>query len=158
VTTKLRARKVARSAGSSELRVLPCGCANLRRAARAVTQLYDEELRRAGLNISQFTLLQVLFRVGEITQGGLGQLLVLDSTTLTRTLQTLEKKGWIRRRPGKDRRERQVVLTAAGRSRFRRAVPHWNRAQERLLAQVGRRRWTGLMRQLSHVAGISGRT
>ena len=140
------------------LTVLPCGCANLRRAARAVSQIYDEELRRSGLTIAQFTLLQVLFRVGKITQGGLGQLLVLDSTTLTRTLQTLEKKGWIRRRPGKDRREREVGLTAAGRSRFQRAVPDWNRAQELLLARVGRRRWTGLMKQLSQVAGISGRT
>jgi DNA-binding MarR family transcriptional regulator len=139
------------------LHILPCGCANLRRAARAVSQLYDEELRRAGLTIAQFTLLQVLYRVGKITQGGLGQILVLNSTTLTRTLQPLEKRGWIRRRPGKDRREREVALTAAGRSRFQRAVPDWNRAQERLLARVGRRRWNGLMRQLSHVAGISGR-
>ena len=66
-------------------RVLPCGCANLRRAARAVSQVYDEALWPAGLTISQFTLLQVLLRAGEITQSVLGRILVLDSTTLTRT-------------------------------------------------------------------------
>lgn len=149
--------KLARQ-GAESLRVLPCACANLRRASRAVSQLYDEQVRGAGLNIAQFTLLQVLFQVGTLTQGGLGQILVLDSTTLTRTLQTLERKGWIRRRPGKDRRERQIALTSAGRSRFLRAVPAWNRAQELLRAQVGRRRWNELMAELTRIAGTSRNT
>jgi DNA-binding MarR family transcriptional regulator len=135
--------------------VLPCACANLRRASRAVSQLYDEQVRGAGLTIAQFTLLQVLFQAGKLTQGGLGQILVLDSTTLTRTLQPLEKKGWIRRRPGKDRRERQITLTKAGQDVFQRAVPRWNRAQRILLARLGRRRWRGLMAELSHIAGMS---
>ncbi len=144
--------------GADSPRVLPCACANLRRASRAVSQLYDEQVRGAGLNIAQFTLLQVLFQVGKLTQGSLGQILVLDSTTLTRTLRTLERKGWIRRRPGKDRRERQIAVTSAGRSRFQRAVPAWNRAQELLRARVGRRRWNGLMAELSRIAGASRRT
>jgi DNA-binding MarR family transcriptional regulator len=137
------------------LRVLPCACANLRRAARAISQLYDEELRGTGLTIAQFTLLQALTLAGEIRQGGLGRLLVIDSTTLTRTLKPLERNGWIRRRTGTDRRERSIVLTAAGRSRFEKAVPAWNRAQERVRRRVGRRRWTRLMDELSRVAGVS---
>ena len=137
--------------------MLPCACANLRRVARAVSHVYDQELRAAGLSIAQFTLLQVLFQVGEVTQGGLGQILVLDGTTLTRTLQTLEKRGWIRRRAGKDRRSREIVLTGAGRSRFRRAIPAWNRAQWLLRARVGRRRWNGLMTELSRIAGVRPR-
>lgn len=141
--------------GADGPRVLPCACANLRRASRAVSQLYDEQVRGAGLNISQFTLLQVLFQVGELTQGSLGQILVLDSTTLTRTLRTLEKKGWIRRRQGKDRRKRLIALTSAGRSRFQRALPAWNKAQELLRARVGRRRWNGLLAELSRIAGTA---
>ena len=85
--------------------LLPCACADLRRASRAVTRLYDDELCFTGLTITRFTLLQVLFRVGGVTQGGLGQILVLDTTTLTRTLQALEVKGWVRWRSGMDRRE-----------------------------------------------------
>ena len=134
------------------LRVLPCACANLRRAARAVSRVYDEELRGTGLTIAQFTLLQALTLTGAITQGGLGRLLVIDSTTLTRTLKPLERKGWIERRAGEDRRERQIVLTRAGRSRFDRAVPAWNRAQDRVRRRVGRRKWTALMQELSRVA------
>ncbi len=139
--------------GDPPLPALPCACANLRRASRAVSQLYDQELRAAGLTIAQFTLLQILSQVGKVTQGGLGQILLLDSTTLTRTLKPLERKGWIRRRPGKDRRERQIMLTSTGRSRFHQAVPAWNRAQELFLGKVGRSRWKGLMAELSRIAG-----
>lgn len=152
----VRGRLAKRSGGSP--RVLPCACANLRRASRAVSQLYDELLRATGLTVAQFTLLQVLSEAGTVTQGGLGRALVLDSTTLTRTLQPLEKKGWIRRRPGKDRRERQIALTRAGRAQFQRTLPAWNRAQGIVLARLGRRRWRGLMAELSLVAGISDRT
>jgi DNA-binding MarR family transcriptional regulator len=155
VRAGVRAR-LARQGGDSP-RVLPCACANLRRAARAVSQFYDEQLRGAGLNISQFTLLQVLSLAGKVTQGRLGRILVLDSTTLTRTLRTLEEKEWIRRRPGTDRRERYVELTRGGRSRFERALPAWNRAQKLLRERVGRRPWNGLMAELSRIAGISSR-
>ena len=82
--------------------VLPCACANLRRAARAVTQLYDEELRGSGLKSTQFTLMQVLSEVAGTTQGGLGDFLALDSTTLTRTLRPLIRRGWVRGKPGRD--------------------------------------------------------
>lgn len=63
----------------------PCMCATLRRASRALTQLYDEALRPLGLRATQFTVLQALSFTGEVSQGELGQLLAMDSTTLTRT-------------------------------------------------------------------------
>jgi DNA-binding MarR family transcriptional regulator len=66
--------------------VLPCACANLRRAARAVTRMYNRELQPSGLELTQVTLLMALDRTGEITQGNLGKLLALDSTSLTRML------------------------------------------------------------------------
>jgi DNA-binding MarR family transcriptional regulator len=150
-------KRALRREGSSKtapLRVLPCTAANLRRAARAVTQVYDAQLRLVGLTIAQFTLLQTLSLAGRISQRRLGQILVLDSTTLTRTLRPLERKGWIRRRSGEDRRERQIELTAAGRSRFRAAIPAWNRAQKLVSAGIGRR-WNPLMRELSAIAGLT---
>jgi DNA-binding MarR family transcriptional regulator len=142
-------------AGGSRFVVLPCACANLRRAARAVTRLYDDELRAVGLTIAQFTLLQVLSQTGTVTQGRLGRILLLDSTTLSRTLRPLEGSGWVRRRPGKDRRERRIELTPAGRSRFRQAVPAWNRAQRILRDRIGDRRWKALMSELAAVARAS---
>ena len=121
-----------RTPSAAGLVALPCACANLRRAARSVTQLYDEELRGSGMRATQFTLLQALSRLGRITQGHLGELLALDSTTLTRSLKPLVKRAWVRSVPGKDRRERHLQLTTAGRRQLDRVQPLWERAQQRL--------------------------
>lgn len=120
---------------------LPCACANLRRATRAVTQIYDQELRQVSLRSTQFTLLQVLDSTGKVTQGALGDLLAMDSTTLTRTLRLLVGKGWVRSLPGEDRRERHLLLTPAGRRQLDQARPHWERAQQRLRKVLGDSRW-----------------
>jgi DNA-binding MarR family transcriptional regulator len=137
------------------LPLLPCACANLRRAARATTQLYDRELRGTGVNTAQFTLLQILARVGPVTQGGLGRLLALDSTTLSRTLRPLGAKRWIRSEPGKDRRERRLELTGAGRSQLDRTTPAWERAQRRLKDRIGRERFEELLHELATLAGVA---
>jgi DNA-binding MarR family transcriptional regulator len=71
---------------------LPCACASLRRASRAVTQIYDQELRGLGLRVTQFTLLQAMELASNLTQGRLGELLSLDSTTLTRTMRHVAEK------------------------------------------------------------------
>ncbi len=71
---------------------LPCACANLRRADRAVSQFYDAALRPSGLRITQFTLLQALTLASGISQKQLGELLQIDSTTLTRTLAPLREE------------------------------------------------------------------
>ena len=136
---------------------LPCACASLRRAARAVTQLYDDELRPTGLSTAQFTLLMVLAPGGPVTQGSLGRLLAIDSTTLSRTLRPLEASGWIGFEPGEDRRERRIELTRAGRRMLVSAAPAWHRAQGRLRSRLGARRWAALLSDLSRVAGLARR-
>lgn len=135
------------------LPTLPCACANLRRAARAVTQLYESGLRGTGLRATQFTLLQVLERRGELMQGELGDFLALDSTTLSRTLQPLAAKSWIQARPGDDRRAVHWSLTPEGRRMLERANPKWDAIQRRLRARLGSGRWTVLMAELSAIAG-----
>ncbi len=128
------------------LQPLPCACATLRRAARAVTQLYDAELRPAGLRSTQFTLLQALASTEPKTQGWLGHVLALDSTTLTRALKLLSNQGWVSSEAGEDRRERYWRLTAKGRRQLEQATPHWERAQRRLGKALKRPAWKELLR------------
>jgi DNA-binding MarR family transcriptional regulator len=116
---------------------LPCMCASLRRASRAVSSLYEEALRPLGLRATQFTVLQSLSLAGEVTQGVLGRMLAMDSTTLTRTLGIMVQHGWIKRNPGEDRREWRIQLSKAGEMQFKRALPHWQKAQTRLRTQLG---------------------
>lgn len=58
---------------------LPCMCASIRRASRAITQRYDEALRRLGLTITQFTILHALSLAGDVTQGRLGEILAMTA-------------------------------------------------------------------------------
>jgi DNA-binding MarR family transcriptional regulator len=122
---------------SKALPRLPCASANLRRAARAVSQLYEDELRGSGLRGTQFSLLQALQIAGSLTQGELGEVLCIDSTTLSRTLRPLVKNGWIAERQGSDKRERVLSLSASGRKKVEQVIPHWQRAQRRFRRAIG---------------------
>src|SRR5216684_122807 len=67
----------------------PCFCNALRQASRAVSRFYDEELRGVGLRTTQYSLLRLLGRVGEVRQRDLAELTLHDETTLTRNLRPL---------------------------------------------------------------------
>jgi len=137
------------------LPALDCACASLRRAARAVTQLYEAVLKDAGLRATQFTLLQALERQGTSPQTALGELLALDPTTLSRTLRPLARAGWIRAGAGPDRREVRWTLTPAGRRCLARARPAWERAQARLRARLRPEHWELLVDDLAAVAAAA---
>jgi DNA-binding MarR family transcriptional regulator len=124
---------------------LPCLCANLRRASRALTQLYEDQMRPLGLRATQFTILQALSITGEISQGDLGDILAMDSTTLTRTLQIMKRHGWIAERRGDDRRERLVQLAKRGQHVLERALPTWESLQRQLARQLGDASWGSVM-------------
>jgi len=130
---------------------LPCLCASFRRASRVLTQHYEAALRPLGLKPTQFTLLQALSQTGEVSQGTLGEILAIDSTTLTRTLAIMLRQGWILSRSGDDRRERRLSLSPAGRAEFERARPHWEKVQQVLRAQLGNKRWNKLLNVANQV-------
>src|ERR1700716_3538012 len=123
---------------------LPCACQNLRRLTRVVSRMYDEELRKAGLEITQFGLLTALARTGETNQKRLAAGLAMDSTTLTRTLSLLRKQGWVRVRHGEDRRERLFRLTPAGERQMTAAQPDWEPAERRLRHELGDGGWKNM--------------
>lgn len=123
---------------------LPCACQSLRRLTRIVTRIYDQEIRKAGLEITQFGLLTALAIAGEANQKRLSAGFVMDSTTLTRTLRLLVKAGWVHVKRGKDRRERLFSLTRAGMRRLAEAQPYWESAERRLQRKLGEAGWRSL--------------
>ena len=137
------------------LSALPCACANLRRAARAVTRLYNRELLSDGIEITQFTLMMALKQVGEISQGELGEILALDSTSLTRMLKLLKGHGWVQAKEGDDRRFRLFRLTKAGREKFQQCVPRWKHAQGQLRAALGEKTMGELGAALAEITRVS---
>ena len=133
---------------------LPCMCGNFRRTSRALTQLYEEAIRPLGLRASQLTILQALSRAGEVSQGQLGEMLAMDSTSLTRTLAIMRRQGWITERRGEDRRERWLRMSKGGEAQLRRVLPVWEKVQRRLRGQLGEQAWNNLLKLTYQVTGL----
>jgi DNA-binding MarR family transcriptional regulator len=130
----------------------PCLCLALRQASRAVSRFYDEELRGNGLRTTQFSLLRLLRRSGEVRQRDLGELTLHDETTLTRNLRPLVDAGWVAVRTGEDRREKWLTITADGEAKLDETRPAWARAQRRMQSLLPKRVWRNLLAVLPEVA------
>ena len=74
-----------------------CGSFNLRKATRAVTQLYDDILQPSGLRSTQVVILLNLGIQEEMSVSRLARELHLSPSTLTRNLQPLERDGLIKK-------------------------------------------------------------
>lgn len=126
-----------------------CTCFNLRKAVRAVTQMYDEALRPSGLRATQFSLLSVVENNGPIGIAELAKRLVTDRTTLTRNLKPLLREELLEVVEGADRRHRPIALTSKGRDTLARALPLWREVQGQMADGLGHARWTGLLGNLN---------
>jgi DNA-binding MarR family transcriptional regulator len=129
-------------------------CGSFRRTSRALTQFYDHALRPSGLRATQFTILQVFSVAGEVSQGQLGEMLAMDSTTLTRTIEIMSRHGWIAERRGEDRRERWLSLSKTGEAQLNRALPAWNKVQSRLRRKLGEQSWKHLQQLTNQVTDL----
>ena len=109
-----------------------CNCLAVRQAARHITQFYDQCLA--------------------MTINALAHELVMDRTTLGRTMLPLERDGLIAVTDGiSDRRSKELHLTKAGAGRVRAARKLWAQAQTRFEAAFGGERASILRNELRAV-------
>ncbi len=134
-----------------------CACANLRRATRMVTQSYDAALRPAGLRATQFTMLSVLAKRGQIRQSKLAEILGMDGSTLTRNLRPLLKNEWIQIDREEDQRVRLISITKPGRRVLDDAVPLWRQVQSQFVKGLGDAQWSGFLGTLATAVDIAQR-
>lgn len=142
---------------SPELFDLSCACATARRAARALTQMYDHHLRASGIEGTQFALLEALDGVGPCSQIVIGRGFGLDKTTLSRNLALLIRKGWVHATAGADGRERIYALTPAGTRKLHAARPSWRRAQAELRASMSATEWDAMWKALGALTTVASR-
>lgn len=142
---------VATQAQRDKLRQMTtvCACLNARRLARQLTQLYDQTLRSAGVRSTQLPLLATIGLRGATTLTHLADAVVMDRTTLTRSLALLERKRWVKSSAGADLRTREVSLTRSGWAVLQQAMPLWDKAQAQVATVVGE---TGAKRLLANFA------
>jgi DNA-binding MarR family transcriptional regulator len=111
-------------------------------------------MRPLGLTPTQFTILQALSVAGTVHQGKLGEILAMDTTTLTRTLNIMARHGWVEKLQGRDRRERRLRLTQPGIDQFNRALPVWQRVQARLRRKLEGEPWQALVSLTNKVTSV----
>jgi DNA-binding MarR family transcriptional regulator len=126
-----------------------CTCANIRKAARMVTQMYETALQQTGLKVGQVSMLAVLSNRGDMPLTSLAAALVMDRTTLTRNLKPMVRDELISVETEEDQRVRMVGLTDKGRKKIKQAYPLWVEVQSRLVDGLGSERWSGLVADLN---------
>lgn len=133
---------------------VPCVGFNTRRATRLVTQYYDKTLAPSGLRSTQYSLLSALSMMDEASMQELAHILAMDRTTLTRNLSPLLRKGLVKVKVGSDRRSRPLTLTPKGQSTLEKALPYWEKAQSRIVNEIGAEQWDLMMRGLHQISMI----
>lgn len=132
-----------------------CGCFNLRRTARAVTRFYDQAFQGCGLRSTQFSILVAVAKTQPTSIGDLADLMIIDSTTLTRSLGRLQKEGVLTISQRRAKRQRFVTLTPKGEKLIADSLPAWRVAHERFVQALSAEHWTTLRTDLERIAHLT---
>src|SRR5262245_38170558 len=102
-------------------------------------QQLAKSLRAFRISVPQYRVLAALTDLGSCTINRLSDLTVVDRTTLSRTLDRMEKNGLVmRKRVEADKRSYEMRLTAGGRAMFRRIWPVLDYHNTRAVAGLSR--------------------
>ena len=129
---------------------------NLKRTARLVSNFYDRSFREVGLKATQFSTLTCIRVNTGATVDELAAQMDMDGTTVTRGLKALEKAGWVRIRPGLDRRTRIAELTEDGSRKLLEAYKVWRNVQRHFLRALGREEWRHFKSRLRLIDELAG--
>lgn len=133
-----------------------CVAYNLRKVSRQVTKFYQERIKVAGLEGTQFPLLLAIKLNQPISITALANILHIDRTTLSRNLKVLEKNRHIfMGYQDKDNRQKTVALTAQGLELFDTTFPLWQKAQDDIVNKFGKKKWTEMLELLDQISNIA---
>jgi DNA-binding MarR family transcriptional regulator len=133
---------------------IACNCLALRQAARRITQFYDGALAPSGLRATQYSVLSMIAQLPDVLMKDLARALVMDRATLGHNLRPLQDQGLVTLGVGRDRREKPVRLTEAGRSRLGDASLLWQAAQRGFETAFGAGRSAALRSTLAAVSAL----
>ena len=114
-----------------------CIAVRLRLLNRVITKFYDDALRPLGLKVSQLNILIVTARLGLARPAQVCEILQLDVSTLSRNVKPLQAHGWLEVVSEEDARSQPFRLTAQGKRLIEKAIPAWEKAQQRASELLG---------------------
>jgi DNA-binding MarR family transcriptional regulator len=116
--------------------------------------MYDAGLQESGIRSTQFAILVGIAKNQPVSIGALGDILIIDRTTLTRSLRLLKKEGLIVISDRFTMRQRFLALTPKGERTLARSMPAWREAHARFVAMVGSDYWIDLRNELERLANV----
>ncbi len=129
-----------------------CTCFNVRRTARVITQFFDAEVRRHGMRPTQTPILGALQAKGGWGMAEMSDWLGMERTTLLRNLRPLQRDGLVQAKGGGRGGHVELEITANGRKALAESLPAWRSAQDKVVATLGKERWSAIIDDLEHVA------
>jgi DNA-binding MarR family transcriptional regulator len=129
-----------------------CASLNFRRTARAVTRMYDTAMQDSGIRSTQFAILVGIAKTQPVSMGKLADVLIIDRTTLTRSLRLLQKKRLVTISKRTTMRQRLLELTPEGLQALARSLPLWRAIHAQFVSEVGADDWLSLRSELERLA------
>lgn len=116
-----------------------CPAFQARVTARALTRYYNACFRHLGITAEQFSLLVGIGGSHEPTLAELAARAGVDATTLSRSVNSLERRDLVRNQGGRGRGRggKRLVLTEQGRRLLDQSIAAWERAQLGLAEALG---------------------
>ena len=110
----------------------------LKRAQIAVFQDFIATFAEQDIRPAQFSVLTVVAHNPGLSQSQVAAALSIKRTNFVPLLDTLERRGLVKRTPGAtDRRSHALYLTAAGEALLERLTALWRQHENRLLERLG---------------------
>ncbi|MFK7858815.1 MAG: MarR family winged helix-turn-helix transcriptional regulator [Granulosicoccus sp.] len=124
----------------------------MNRIMHRYNQSLQAVMAEQGLSISKMRTLAALAANGALTVNELTVIAVSEQSTMSRTLDQLQRDGLIVRTPNeKDSRVRVIELTNSGRNLFRRIWPEMHAAEEALFARISPKQRAAFIDTLSQI-------
>src|SRR6202051_1296613 len=114
-----------------------CVAGGVRKLNRMVSAIYDGALARAGLKTSQFSVLVAVANREQARPAELTKLLQMDESTLSRNVERMCARGWLRLEGDEDRRSHLIEVTDKGLALIRKCRPAWQKAQAEVSQRLG---------------------
>lgn len=108
----------------------------LYQTTRIITKEMNRLLEQYGLHSAEWTVIASIKENGVVSQVILAEHLNIEPSAISKSLNALEKKGFIQREEGSDKREKMVSLTSEALSLY----PNWEKIvkhhREQLLQNI----------------------
>ncbi|MDA7501641.1 MarR family winged helix-turn-helix transcriptional regulator [Chitinophagales bacterium] len=104
----------------------------MRKLHRMLNTAYMEKFRSFGLRGSMVSILFIIGKRPGVHQKILAESLVLDQSTISRDIKSLQKKGWLTISRGQDPRQSELRLTKEGCLLLEKVAPLWNELQTKV--------------------------